>query len=95
MLLLTGDVGASDNPRQGMYFQTCETTIVQYLHHLMCKQHTCSKWAQQARVCVFAPKRVLLVPVSPLTYPKFTLCARCGKSTLQKITRQLLLHLAV
>ena len=30
-----------------MLFPGCETTRIQYLHHLMLRQHTCSKWAQQ------------------------------------------------
>ena len=27
--------------------QSCQTTRIQYLHHHMFRQHTCSKWAQQ------------------------------------------------
>ena len=42
------DVGGMDNPHsQDMLFQSCETTRIQHLHHLMFRQHTCSKWAQQ------------------------------------------------
>ena len=74
------NVGAGTTQDKDVLFQIRETTRIQYLHHLMFRQHTCNKWAQQHMV-----KASLVGAAGPCgseDIPKVARCLHRGKSAL-------------